>query len=42
MKNEVLSKQIDKGNEVLATQYKIQKLNEKKLIYKKQKEKYVF
>ena len=35
MKNESLSKQIDKGNEVLATQYKIQKLNEKKLIYKK-------
>lgn len=28
MKNEVLSKQIDKGNQVLITQYKIQKLNE--------------
>ena len=35
MKNEALSKQIDKGNEVLATQYKIQKLNEEKLIYQK-------
>lgn len=35
MKNETLSKQIDKGNEVLATQHKIQKLNEEKLIYKK-------
>ena len=35
MKNETLSKQIDKGNEVLATQYKIQKLNEEKLIYQK-------
>lgn len=35
MKNETLSKQIDKGNEVSATQHKIQKLNEEKLIYKK-------
>ena len=35
MKNEVLSKQIDKGNQVLITQYKIQKLNEEKLIYQK-------
>lgn len=35
MKNEALSKQIDKGNEVLTTQYKIQKLNEEKLIYQK-------
>ena len=35
MKNEALLKQIDKGNEVLATQYKIQKLNEEKLIYQK-------
>ena len=35
MKNEALSKQIDKGNEVLATQYKIHKLNEEKLIYQK-------
>jgi cation diffusion facilitator family transporter len=35
MKNEALSKQIDKGNQVLITQYKIQKLNEEKLIYQK-------
>ena len=32
LKNETLTKQIDKGNEVLITQYKIQKVTEKKLI----------
>ena len=35
LKNETLTKQIDKGNEVLITQYKIQKVTEKKLIYTK-------
>lgn len=35
LKNETLTKQIDKGNEVLLTQYKIQKVNEQKLIYTK-------
>lgn len=35
LKSETLTKQIDKGNEVLITQYKIQKVTEKKLIYTK-------
>lgn len=35
IKKEALSKQIDRGNEVLVTQYKIQKVNEEKLIYQK-------
>ncbi|WP_338981762.1 hypothetical protein [Fusobacterium polymorphum] len=35
LKNEALIKQIDKGNEILVTQAKIQKVNEQKLVFTK-------
>ena len=35
LKNEALAKQIDKGNEILVTQAKIQKVNEQKLVFTK-------
>ena len=35
LKNEALTKQINKGNEVLVTQAKIQKVSEEKLVYTK-------
>ncbi|MGP1428635.1 MAG: cation diffusion facilitator family transporter [Fusobacterium sp.] len=35
LKNEALMKQIDKGNEILTTQAKIQKVSEQKLVYTK-------
>jgi cation diffusion facilitator family transporter len=35
LKNEALTKQIDKGNEILVTQAKIQKVNEQKLVFTK-------
>ena len=35
LKNEVLTKQIDKGNEILVSQAKIQKVSEQKLVYTK-------
>lgn len=35
LKNEALIKQIDKGNEILLTQARIQKVNEQKLVFTK-------
>ena len=35
LKNEALAKQIDKGNKILVTQAKIQKVNEQKLVFTK-------
>ena len=35
LKNEALIKQVDKGNEILVTQAKIQKVNEQKLVFTK-------